>query len=118
LAGALAAGICLAALAGCGGRGHSLKSAGRDAASIPLSTFNCAQWLTASARVRKVVLQELRGFYGGPISGKRRTAGYGTVLSDAQATRLFDSYCARPFARDFTLYKLYARAAAFAGSAP
>ena len=106
-------------LAGCGGGGHSAtKTAASDAAPIPLATFNCAQWQTASPRVRKVVLRELHAFYGGPVSGKRRTAGYGTVLSDAQATQLFNGYCARSFARNFTLYKLYARAAAFGGSAP
>jgi len=119
LPGALATTACALALAGCGGKGHAAKSAAQhDAAPIPLATFNCAQWLTASPRVRKVVLRELHDFYGGPVSGKRKTAGYGTVLTDTQATKLFDSYCARPFARNFTLYKLYARAAAFAGSAP
>ena len=40
------------------------------------------------------------------------------MLSDAEARRLFDTYCARPYAGNFTLYKLYARAAAFVGTAP
>ena len=50
--------------------------------------------------------------------GKRRTQAYGTVLSDAEATRLFNTYCSRSYAGSFTLYKLYARAAAFTGTAP
>jgi hypothetical protein len=101
-------------LAGCGGGGQ------RAAAppTIPLSTFNCGQWHVARADIRQAVLDELHGFYGGPVSGQRRTQAYGTVLSDDQATKLFDSYCGRPYAGSFTLYKLYARAAAFGGTAP
>jgi hypothetical protein len=102
------------ALSGCGG--------GKDATSkpppIPLATFNCGQWTAARADIRRTVLDELHGFYGSPVSGQRRTRAYGTVLSDAEATRLFNAYCARSFAGHFTLYKLYARAAAFVGTAP
>ena len=38
--------------------------------------------------------------------------------AEPQARSLFDSWCAQPFAGNFTLYKLYARAAAFGGTAP
>jgi hypothetical protein len=72
----------------------------------------------ARADIRQAVLDELHGFYGGPVSGRGRTQAYGTVLTDEQATKLFDSYCGRPYAGSFTLYKLYARAAAFGGTAP
>jgi len=108
----LAAAGCAAALAGCGGATKS------QAPPIPLATFNCGQWTAARADIRQSVLDELHGFYGSPVSGKRRTQAYGTVLSDAEARRLFDTYCARPYAGNFTLYKLYARAAAFVGTAP
>ena len=64
------------------------------------------------------MIDELHHFYGGPVSGARTTQSYGTVLSDGQARTLFDSYCAQSFAGNFTLYKLYARAAAFGGGAP
>jgi hypothetical protein len=37
------------------------------------------------------------------------------VLSDDRAYKLLQGYCAKPFARGFKLYKLYTRAAAFAG---
>jgi hypothetical protein len=83
-----------------------------------LATFDCSQWLAAPAATRATVVRALHGFYGGPVSGKRRTRGYGTVLSDSQAQRLFDGYCRQPYARNFTLYKLYARAAAFTGGPP
>jgi hypothetical protein len=108
-------GCCVTALAGCGGGGKGTAS---KPPPIPLSTFNCGQWTAARADIRQTVLDELHGFYGSPVSGKRTTQAYGTVLNDQDATRLFDTYCARPYAGKFTLYKLYARAAAFAGTAP
>ena len=111
----IGAACAAAALSGCGGGG---SDAGSKPPPIPLATFNCGQWTAARADIRQTVLDELHGFYGGPVSGKRRTQAYGTVLSDDAATRLFDTYCARPYAGNFTLYKLYARAAAFAGTAP
>jgi hypothetical protein len=101
------------ALAGCGGGQRQ-----EPPPPIPLATFNCGQWTAARADIRQTVLDELHGFYGGPVSGKRRTQAYGTVLTDEQATKLFDGYCGRPYAGNFTLYKLYARAAAFGGGAP
>jgi hypothetical protein len=108
---------CALALAGCGTAEQSASRAG-SAPPIPLATFNCGEWGVARADIRQTVLDELHGFYGGPVSGHTRTKAYGTVLSDDQATELFDSYCRQSFAGNFTLYKLYARAAAFGGSAP
>jgi hypothetical protein len=106
------------ALAGCGG---GVGGGGQPASKpppIPLATFNCGEWQAARADIRKTVIDELHGFYGGPVSGHRRTQAYGTVLTDEQARKLFDNYCARSFAGKFTLYKLYARAAALGGIAP
>jgi hypothetical protein len=40
------------------------------------------------------------------------------VLEEEQAYDLFQAYCKQPFARGFLLYKLYGRAAGFAGQAP
>jgi hypothetical protein len=110
---------CALALGGCGDGSVAAPGATRASAPpIPLATFNCAQWSASRADIRQTVLDELHGFYGGPVSGHRRTKAYGTVLSDSQATTLFESYCRQPFAANFTLYKLYARAAAFGGGAP
>jgi hypothetical protein len=103
------------ALAGCGGGDGGQQS---KAPSIPLATFNCAQWSAARADIQQTVIDELHHFYGGPVSGHRTTKAYGTVLTDGQARQLFDSYCAQSFAGNFTLYKLYARSAAFGGTAP
>jgi hypothetical protein len=114
---ALTAAGCALALGGCGA-GASMDRASTPAQRIPLATFNCGEWSVARADIRQTVLDELHGFYGGPVSGKRRTQAYGTVLSDAEATRLFDTYCSRSYAGHFTIYKIYARAAAFVGTAP
>jgi hypothetical protein len=37
------------------------------------------------------------------------------VLDEKQAFRVLDGYCGQRFARGFKLYKLYTRAASFAG---
>ena len=42
-----------------------------------------------------------------------RPGGHGAVLNDDKAYRLFQNYCAQPFAARFKLYRLYNRAAAF-----
>jgi Spy/CpxP family protein refolding chaperone len=116
----IAAACCATALAaaGCGGTSSSSAAARSKVQPIPLATFNCGQWGAARPDIRQTVLDELHHFYGGPVSGHRRTKAYGTVLTDEQATQLFDSYCAQSFAGNFTLYKLYARSAAFGGGAP
>jgi hypothetical protein len=115
---ALVACLCGSLLAGCGGAGKQPAATTNATPSIPLATFTCAQWRVSPESVRSVIIAELHDFYGGPVSGKRRTKAYGTVLSDKRATQLFDSYCRQSFARGFTIYKLYARATAFTGQAP
>jgi hypothetical protein len=118
---ALLAATSLLACGGAGGRSAAAAPATRPheaAAPIQLATYTCAQWRSAQPETRAVVVGELHRFYGLPVSGRRRTRGYGTVLRDRQAWQLFDGYCAQRFAASFTLYKIYARAAAFAGVAP
>jgi hypothetical protein len=104
-------------MTGCGGGGTANRAASK-APPIPLATFNCGQWTAARADIRQTVIDELHHFYGSPVAGRRRTQAYGTVLTDGQARTLFDSWCRQSFAGNFTLYKLYARAAAFGGTAP
>ena len=110
--------VAAAALTGCGGGGAGAGGAATKAPSIPLATFNCGQWTAARGDIEQTVIDELHSFYGSPVSGQRRTQAYGTVLTDAQARSLFDSWCRQSYAGNFTLYKLYARAAAFGGTAP
>jgi hypothetical protein len=125
LALAAAAVACALALVACGGshahRGSATPGATRTASFDPtpyLATFTCRQWLVARSRTRTSVVRALHAFYGSPVASNGKVEGYGSVLSDAQALRLFDDTCHRPYAIAFTLYKLYARAAAFAGQAP
>jgi len=111
------------ALSACGsatksGRGTAKATSARSTPSLPLATFTCDQWRVSPESLRAEVVRELHGFYGAAVSGQRKTQAYGTVLRDAEARRLFDSYCRAPYARNFTLYKLYARATAFNGGAP
>ena len=108
--------VAAAAITGCGG--GAKDGTASKAPPIPLATFNCGQWTAARADIQQTVIDELHHFYGSPVSGQRRTQAYGTVLTDAQARNLFNSWCRQSFAGNFTLYKLYARAAAFGGTAP
>jgi hypothetical protein len=117
--GALTIAGCALLLAGCGGSsGGGAQRSRSGSPPIPLATFNCGQWQAARADIQQTVLDELHHFYGSPVSGQRVTQAYGTVLTDSQARSLFNSWCAQPYAGNFTLYKLYARSAAFGGSAP
>jgi hypothetical protein len=71
---------------------------------------DCADWRSADTSAREDMIAALREFAGGPVGSP---AGRGATLDDADAERLFDSYCAQDFATDFKLYKLYTRAASF-----
>lgn len=77
----------------------------------------CAQWERGTVQQRHGALKRLRKFATSPI-GSSNVRKYGPTLSESRAYRLFDSLCAKHFARAFKLYKLYERAAAFLGSAP
>jgi hypothetical protein len=80
----------------------------------PIRTANCSDWKRASATQRASLLTNLYAFYSGTIGGSGKTpVGPGPTVSAAQATTVFDNYCAQPYARAFKLYKLYGRAAAF-----
>jgi len=77
----------------------------------------CAQWEKGTVQQRHGALTRLRKFATSPI-GSSNDRKYGPTLSNSRAYRLFDSLCAKHFARAFKLYKLYERAAAFLGSKP
>jgi hypothetical protein len=83
----------------------------------PLGLYTCSDWRSAGSGVRTRLLARLSHWTGGPVEGTT-LLGYGSVLSGAQATALFDSRCGQRYARAFRLYKLYGQAAGFAGLAP
>lgn len=124
---ATCAGLLAAAtvLAGCGEAGSSSASTfpthlrGPVTADVGESARSdtCAQWEQGTVQQRHGALARLRKFATSPI-GSSNVRKYGPTLSDSRAYRLFDSLCAKHFARAFKLYKLYERAAAFLGPRP
>jgi hypothetical protein len=83
----------------------------------PINLADCHDWTQANTEQRLGTIKQLKDFAGGPVVGNNASApaGRGSVLDDKKAYELFNRYCAEDFARGFKLYKLYERAAAFAG---
>jgi hypothetical protein len=83
----------------------------------PISLADCDDWNQANTEQRLGTIKQLEGFAGGPIIGNNASSpsGTGSVLDDEQAYDLFNRWCGQSFARGFKLYKLYERAAVFAG---
>jgi len=80
-----------------------------------LGLYTCADWRRAGRSLRTKLLARLAHFTGGRVNSEY---GSGTVLTAGRAAAMFDSRCKPRYARSFALYKLYGRAAAFAGGAP
>jgi hypothetical protein len=80
-----------------------------------LGLYTCGDWMHARSGLRTRLLKRLAHFTGGRADG---SAGYGTVLSSRNATRMFNTRCKPRYARAFALYKMYGTAAAFTGQAP
>ena len=117
---ALPAIIAVAAIAGCGGgSGAQPQVDVGPNVGQPINLADCDDWNQANTEQRLGTIREIKGFAGGPVIGNSGSApqGTGRVLDDKQAYDLFNRYCAEDFARGFKLYKLYERAAAFAGHA-
>jgi hypothetical protein len=111
--------FCAGALiAGCGGGSGTqpqIDVGPNVGESIALA--DCNDWNQADTEQRLGTIQQLKDFAGGPVVGNNAgsPSGTGAVLDDKQAYDLFQNYCRESFARGFKLYKLYERAAAFAG---
>jgi hypothetical protein len=82
-----------------------------------MSTYDCDDWKGADADGRLAALQALHDLVGGPIVGEDAN-GSGRVLKDEDGYRLLDRICEPDYASAFLLYKVYGRAAGFAGVAP
>ena len=109
---------CALVAAGCGGSDDSgEKEPPKLPPSFDLQLFNCADWNAADKPVREYVVGKLHEIGNDQITGPG-VQGRGSVLTDEQATQLFDNRCADPRARGFVLYKLYAFARGFRGSSP
>jgi hypothetical protein len=101
-------------LSGCGSAGKAEPERPQVLSQRAVQSLRCSDWQQYDADLRARVIASLRGILGGDVIGKG-ASGRGSVLTDAQARRLFDGYCRQRFARAFSLYKLYGQAAGFAG---
>jgi hypothetical protein len=108
-------------LPACGGTGHD-GAAGRDTeASVDIrgvglmsgnSTAqfaNCRDWRAGSMKRRYATIEDIRGQLTPQSSGSAESD-----LSDEEAYRVFQRVCVNDFSDELRLYKLYARAQAFA----
>jgi len=115
---ALAATVAAALLAACGS-GSSTQPQVNVGPNVgqPIRLADCNDWNQANTEQRLGTINELKNFASGPVVGNNAgdPSGTGAVLDDKKAYQLFDNYCKVGFARGFRLYKLYERAAAFAG---
>jgi hypothetical protein len=113
---------CALILGACGGSstpvgpGDRIEGRG-DRFDVPVGQATCADWEAATERERLDVLDQLRANRDQDLSGPG-VQGRGSVLDDDYAYRLLDNRCGLPVADSFLLYKLYAFAAAFAGTSP
>jgi hypothetical protein len=110
--------VAVALLAGCGGgSGNQPQIDVGPNVGQSIALADCNDWNQANTEQRLGTIQQLKDFAGGPVVGNNATSpsGTGAVLGDKQAYDLFNNYCKEQFARGFKLYKLYERAAAFAG---
>jgi hypothetical protein len=95
---------------------HSLapdvKPVGQLLAGSVAPMATCADWMGGTRAQRLATIHDVRQ----QINLKDATI-VTLALSDDAAYRIFERTCSRPFAGGFRLYKLYARADAFAGFA-
>lgn len=77
---------------------------------VPLQRARCADWLAAPAAQKDRAVTALTAIVGAPTEyqGVR-----GSTLSRADSWTLLNNACGNPIARNFLLYELYIRAAAF-----
>jgi hypothetical protein len=108
------------AFASCGGDQVAPPAIGGGQNGIQpgsLGKLTCEDWNRGGVDTRGAIVEELRLFSGGPVTGEG-VEGTGPVLEDEQAYELFERRCEEPVAEHFLLYKLYTHAAGFAGRAP
>lgn len=114
----VAAGVGLPACGDDGGGGDS--GSGRDApvdirgvglvrGNSTAQFANCRAWRAGSVERRYATIEDIRGQLT-PQSSESAESD----LSDEQAYRIFQQVCASEFSDELRLYKLYARAQAFA----
>jgi hypothetical protein len=115
---AVAAGLIVAVIAGCGGGPNTQPQVdvGPNVGN-PINLADCHDWNQSDTAQRLGTLQQLKDFAGGPVVGNNASApaGRGAVLDDKKAYDLLTAACKQQFAAGFRLYLLYQRAASFSG---
>jgi len=106
----------VAALAGCGDAGSAgggdeaeAEGVGIVRAGSTAQFANCRDWRGGTEEERYATIEDIRGQLT-PQSSESAESD----LSDEAAYEVFQHTCANEFADDLRLYKLYARAQAFA----
>jgi hypothetical protein len=105
--------LATVALAGCGGdasgQDQQAHGVGEEVGGSVASLAQCRDWNAGTEAEKRATIADIRSSLT-PQSQEKS----GTSLSDERAYQLFERSCAVEFAQGFELYKLYARAAAFA----
>jgi hypothetical protein len=105
--------LIAAALAGCGddaaGQDPSVQGVGDPVGGSVAALAQCRDWNAGTEAEKQATVADIRSSLT-PQSHEES----GTSLSDERAYELFEHSCAEDWAQGFKLYKLYARAAAFA----
>jgi hypothetical protein len=116
-ASAVALALIAAAVAGCGGRAEGESSdaqpVGEQVGGSVAALAQCRDWNAGTEAEKQATIADIRSSLT-PQSQEES----GTSLSDEHAYRVFEHWCSKDFAQGFKLYKVYARAAAFAPLEP
>ena len=110
---ALALVLIAGALVGCGGDATAqdppAQAVGEPVGGSVAALAQCRDWNAGTEAEKQATIADIRSSLT-PQSQEES----GTSLSDERAYELFEHSCTEEFAQGFELYKLYARAAAFA----
>jgi hypothetical protein len=105
--------VIAGALVGCGGdatdQGPPVQGVGEQVGGSVAPLAQCRDWNAGTEAEKQATIADIRSSLT-PQSQEEPS----TALSDERAYELFEHSCAEEFAQGFKLYKLYARAAAFA----
>ncbi len=101
------------ALVGCGGdaagQDPPAQAVGEPVGGSVAALAQCRDWNAGTEAEKQATIADIRSSLT-PQSQEKS----GTSLSDERAYELFEHSCSEEFAQSLQLYKLYARAAAFA----
>ena len=111
--------VCAGAFlgAGCGDSDDASDSGSSALGSPDVQTTaretDCTDWNDATVEERQIIVESIAEFESGAPTGTT-----GRTLPEDEAYELFQRFCENDYASAFKLYKIYVRAAAFAGESP